>query len=1660
MEISRNLFSFFLEKGVVIPSQGRVKGSLVRVDDKTAADIESGAILCVILGRMGHADKLQQVDTKVNNPLTRLQNWNLITPVLKRYNVEVAQDQKSLLIAADTPALLSLYEDAVERFKRRQVSEKAAQNNAQATADRTGKYNVALSPRGSQARTMGLGSFGSLRIKDNMIESVDAAPDRALGKCESLIEVLLTSMVQKLHIRTPQAAALLTTNKRYLSHILIHGVKGSYDTIRSWFTSLIDFDDNFTILLLQDIKGGQTALNRRHGVGQDQGSILILAVLTSLQPGILSHDVEVARSACKLLTTIGNALALTKHGGLGWDWFTSEGPESGLLSAIACLKRHLNSKEWVTGIIDAYGRQKMSELFNTHLRSAMPSPLSYMSLVHDIIRPLALNRGSAEALAQSGVVNQLLSLGIRSADPQMSSDLRGTALAFITEVWLLMPQAVEVGARKDLPKTILSLLKKGARDPSLTLQIGALTCLFHLLDGFSHSEHSYAPYIYKTLIFALIENHANEVAREFIISNIIFTLEAMPHVPVGVIVPPIVKQAALYGYNNHDFDFFITLAKHPRLTLRHGLLLVDLIGKICLNDPLFGRVATVPFLILAKKFTEDDAMQEYMERFAKVALSMFMHIESKQLNESQTSTMDPAHIRRTLIIETLAKLVSLRGDEFNARLLPLLKVVDAQYAKINNGRRHRNIVALRRMCGGEEGVEIEAEPTVDSVSYSPSSKSPRSTVEGASLDAVDEEYYSDEDDDLSEDDEFFDDEIHEDAEYQEALRGERIEYDQVRVLFEIIDKDKDGIIHKRELIHAATMDDEAMEIIRTNDRLVHLLEPKHFNETFKALDIEHTGQISLTEFQQFAVHLHKHSIRRKIKKRRRQRDQKREENRPDSRASSVFDVLEDEDHELSSPEENEPEEEEELKVVKKPKKKRNPEDDMTREEKMALARKKAKERQSNVQIGQRKVKVKVKKAAKSVQGDIDMAKKRLEEFRKRQQMEEERKRLKSREQRKKMRKEFLLRQGNRRAARRKEKEEKKFGVKSQMLMYGRCNKDSLHEGTFEERQKNSLMSSLHYAEEFKDIRQKQVDWLQESQSLFKKWLAPLRRVFRNYSRDFIPQRTNVSDFDELQKLQSGLTVSDWMIFVSDFALVPWMTDKTGALGIFHYSNVNLGADSNGLGAKRGAQIITFEEFVSCLRGISMGEGFRSLPTGKEKIDALGSYMRRKAYVKGENNKVLSRRMGDARVWERGTPLVEYEYMVPRSLGLKDSLCVGLEMVDVIVAKAIQRHILTLTKIQLERTDLEALKEKAWEPQEIVPLTKQMEALYSSGKPKELPSPKPKSKMGFGSGFTPTKSKPSEKLKHTPLKFGEASIQKLPLNRLKAARASVEVIKDLIVDVLNGTAKDRLLEVYEKPAKNNAQGWIQAVKKKGMEDKFARFRKKPKPLFQPRRRQVTVGGKPVKEPYAYRKLEEEKARKKEVRRKTALRKKRQQELKDMLEVQRQAFEQKKALDAEKERQARLAAKRKEADARRALIEETKLKKEEVAKWYSEGGKRGGGKKMTHEEMAKAEVEEAKRKRANAKKAARLKKFKEEKLQAEARSKEESMKKKAEEEAKAKEAAAIASKKKAEDLEKKRQADEEAKKEAAGAKSEKVEETPPPAKEEPAAPPAEAPPAATE
>ena len=227
MEISRDLFSFFLDKGIVTPAQGRAKGGVVRIDEDTAKSIESGTILSVLLGRMGHADNLQAIETKTNNAMTRLQNWNVLVPVLKRYAIQIPPDQKALLIAADTGALLKLYEEIRTRLIRRQVGETAISNTIKANekANWVGgggsihreKRVKNVASLDEQARTRGLASFGHMRIKQTIVEDVEKNPTKALDKCNSLMEVCIYRISHHLCIYIYIASNL--TSPMYISNL-------------------------------------------------------------------------------------------------------------------------------------------------------------------------------------------------------------------------------------------------------------------------------------------------------------------------------------------------------------------------------------------------------------------------------------------------------------------------------------------------------------------------------------------------------------------------------------------------------------------------------------------------------------------------------------------------------------------------------------------------------------------------------------------------------------------------------------------------------------------------------------------------------------------------------------------------------------------------------------------------------------------------------------------------------------------------------------------------------------------------------------------------------------------------------------------------------------------------------------------------------------------------------------------------------------------------------------------------------------------------------------------------------------------------------------------------------------------------------------------------
>lgn len=93
------------------------------------------------------------------------------------------------------------------------------------------------------------------------------------------------------------------------------------------------------------------------------------------------------------------------------------------------------------------------------------------------------------------------------------------------------------------------------------------------------------------------------------------------------------KQIALsenvtYFFKVFDFEFFLTIARHPKLTPANATGLADLLGKVYLNDPVQAQAACVPLMVLCSRFVKtDEAMSELIVKFATVCLAALMNLE-------------------------------------------------------------------------------------------------------------------------------------------------------------------------------------------------------------------------------------------------------------------------------------------------------------------------------------------------------------------------------------------------------------------------------------------------------------------------------------------------------------------------------------------------------------------------------------------------------------------------------------------------------------------------------------------------------------------------------------------------------------------------------------------------------------------------------------------------------------------------------------------------------------------------------------------------------------------------------------------------------------------------------------------------------------------------
>lgn len=113
----------------------------------------------------------------------------------------------------------------------------------------------------------------------------------------------------------------------------------------------------------------------------------------------------------------------------------------------------------------------------------------------------------------------------------------------LAEIWLTFTEHID--ANEEMANTILFMLKRALRERAKQIRVTASALLFRILDSFGETKNKAAPVIYKSLIFALIENPSDPTVRSFYLNNFQALFESNKGIPVQLLVEPLLKQLAV-----------------------------------------------------------------------------------------------------------------------------------------------------------------------------------------------------------------------------------------------------------------------------------------------------------------------------------------------------------------------------------------------------------------------------------------------------------------------------------------------------------------------------------------------------------------------------------------------------------------------------------------------------------------------------------------------------------------------------------------------------------------------------------------------------------------------------------------------------------------------------------------------------------------------------------------------------------------------------------------------------------------------------------------------------------------------------------------------------------------------------------------------------------
>ena len=140
-----------------------------------------------------------------------------------QFGVQLDPDMKGLIVGGDTDVVLDVLRELrakTDNARRRRGS--ADTRRGSVSSEREAGQNASSTEASSEVSL----DLRKLDTCQNLEESSNA------------LDFLVISMCKKLGVRAKQAAALLTANTKYLSHMMEKGIKGSFEAVDAWYAEV------------------------------------------------------------------------------------------------------------------------------------------------------------------------------------------------------------------------------------------------------------------------------------------------------------------------------------------------------------------------------------------------------------------------------------------------------------------------------------------------------------------------------------------------------------------------------------------------------------------------------------------------------------------------------------------------------------------------------------------------------------------------------------------------------------------------------------------------------------------------------------------------------------------------------------------------------------------------------------------------------------------------------------------------------------------------------------------------------------------------------------------------------------------------------------------------------------------------------------------------------------------------------------------------------------------------------------------------------------------------------------------------------------------------------------------------------------------------------